>query len=162
MDRSLQVPPSPLQWSLPTTPARRPARRYCRSCTNPPTGATQDPSTTKRRGSGKYSQPAITIWFFRNFLSKLVEQKSKIGVWIMKLLPVELKLNVSCHHQGIAAPKNLQKQNEIQKRNRSKGLIRDSGVLPFTMSLWFLFLICHPPLLSFHICSFHFTSAGQQ
>lgn len=54
MDRSPLELLSPSPSSSPTTPARRPVKRYCPSCTSPPTAGTQAPCTTRLRGSGKY------------------------------------------------------------------------------------------------------------
>lgn len=51
--RSRLVPPNPLQWSLQTTRARRPARRCSPSCISHPIEGTQDPSHSRHNASGK-------------------------------------------------------------------------------------------------------------
>lgn len=56
MARSPAVLRNRLLWSLPTTPARSPARPCSPSSTSPPTGATQVRFTTRLRGSGRHAQ----------------------------------------------------------------------------------------------------------
>ncbi len=167
MDRSLQVPSSPLRWSLPTTPARRPARRYCRSCTNPPTAATRDPSTTKRRGSGKYSQSTIIICIF-SYIA-FFETHIKIGGIARQNRCLDCE-TVTCRAQVVCVtspPRNSCSQKsaetkwDSEKKPKRRTDKRQWGSVVHNVPL-ISFLISHPPLLSFHICSFHFSSAGQQ
>lgn len=53
--RSPAVLQNRLLWSLPTTPARSPARPCSLSSTSPPTGATPAHCTTRLRGSGRHA-----------------------------------------------------------------------------------------------------------
>lgn len=55
--RSRLVPPNPLQSSLRTTQARRPARHCCPSCISHPIEGTQDPSHSRHNASGNRGTP---------------------------------------------------------------------------------------------------------
>lgn len=68
--RSRLVPPNPLQWSLQTTRARRPARRCSPSCISHPIEGTQDPSHSRHNASGKgaHQKKSHTASDVRGFL----------------------------------------------------------------------------------------------
>lgn len=61
MARSPAVLQNRLLWSLPTTPARSPARPCSPSSTSPPTGATLAHFTTRLRGSGRCTHRARAL-----------------------------------------------------------------------------------------------------
>lgn len=80
--RSRLVPPNPLQSSLRTTRARRPARLCCPSCISHPIEGTQDPSHSRHNASGKRGTPKN--WKFKKKLKTKVNTASDVWGFFKK------------------------------------------------------------------------------
>lgn len=93
MDRSPLELLSPSPSSSPTTPARRPAKPFCPSCTSHPTAGTQAPSTTRPRGSGKHL--GLTIRVGRSWSGSAIELLVQRDVFTV-ICTVKLSMGFLC------------------------------------------------------------------